>query len=182
MGQLSKAAREELHEHIDFLEQIKTERDRILSTPSDYRKLSFEVLQEQGTIPEGVTYTQATNKHDPAYQPFLKRVYDRLHNQKKRASKPRGAKRYKAYHVRLGTRKTTASIHPTMEIMLALYLDRQPGTPAARSAVRKWIQERLDNNNGPGSVALSHWLQCVIVEQLVSGELRKRYDEWILEG
>jgi hypothetical protein len=181
MGQLPKAAREELQNHIAHLEQVAVERGRILSDATEYRKLSFEVLQEQGIIPAGITFTQARDKKHPAHQPLLDRVYDKIIKRPK-ARKPRGVERYKSYHVRLGTKKTTASIHPVMETMLALYLDTQPGTPAARSAVRKWIQVQLDNNNDPGRAAVSHWLQGVVLECLVSEELKVRYDEWILMG
>jgi hypothetical protein len=185
MPRLSKQESEELARHIEEVERYAAETDRILSGPADYQKVLYELLQEQGKVPEGVSYAQAADRHSPVYMPVLKRVYDSIRNRKskeKKQPKPRGTARYKSHHVKLGTRETTVSLHPTLETMLALHLDMQPGTPAARKAVRAWMQDRLDQHRDPARSAVSHWLQGVIIEELVSSNLKKKYDEWLLEG
>jgi len=180
----SKQEKEELQKLIARIEMYASEHDSILSKPSDYQKVLFQMLQEEGTIPKGVTYARAADKHSLTYMPIIHTVYYSIRHIKKKEMqlpRPRGTARYKTHHVRLGTRETTVSIHPVLEIMLSLHLDTQPGTPPARKAVREWLQHRLDQHGDPGRIAVSHWLQGAVVEVLVSSDLKRKYDEWLLE-
>jgi len=179
MPRLSKQESEKLARHIEEIERYAAETDRILSEPTDYTEVFFTIMQQEGTFPADLDMTEANKR--PEYSRVLKRVYDKAVNLIKARPRPPRTIRHKSHHVRLGTRETTVSIHPVLETMLSLHLDAQPGTPPARKAVRAWMQQRLDQHGDPGRIAVSHWLQGVIVEELVSSDLKRKYDEWLLE-
>ena len=85
---------------------------------------------------------------------------------------------YERYHVSLGAKRTTISIDKTLSNLMSLHLGAQPNTPAARLAVRDWLQARLDKNGDPRQGRVSQWLQGKIAEALISPSLRQKYDEW----
>ena len=86
------------------------------------------------------------------------------------------------YHVQLGDRRTTVSIDDTLSNLLSLKLGFAPGTQNALKAVQKWLQARIDEQNDPNRIRTSQWLQAQVVESLISAELAKKHDQWILDG
>jgi hypothetical protein len=86
------------------------------------------------------------------------------------------------YHVTLGKKRTTVSLDNMLSILLSLQLDQQPKTPQAHTAVRQWLQARLDEANDPGRSRTSQWLNSEVVQALITPELEKRYSHWILSS
>ncbi|HMB03282.1 MAG TPA: hypothetical protein VKP69_06015, partial [Isosphaeraceae bacterium] len=62
------------------------------------------------------------------------------------------------YHVQLGKRRTTVSLDQIISVLLSLKLDHDPGTQDAHSAVRGYLQEKLDALNDPRWTSVSQWL------------------------
>lgn len=178
MPRLSKQESEKLARHIEEIERYAAETDTILSDAVVYEDISLKLHQQAGTIPADLDKTAVYKI--PALKKLIKSAYDKAGRLIKARPKPPRQIRYKSHHVRLGTRETTISLHPVLETMLSLYLDMKPGTPPARKAVRAWMQHRLDQYGDPGGIAVSHWLQGVIVEELVNSDLKRKYDEWLL--
>lgn len=85
------------------------------------------------------------------------------------------------YHVRLGERRTTVCLETTLSVLLSLHLGLEPGTIGTHSAIRGWLQERIDRVNDPGRIRVSQWLQREIVEALISRELAEKYGKWLLK-
>jgi hypothetical protein len=53
------------------------------------------------------------------------------------------------YYVRLGKRRTTMTMATIVSKFLALHPRVEPGDTEAYSAVRAWLQQRLDQDNDP---------------------------------
>ena len=87
----------------------------------------------------------------------------------------------KRYHLTLGQKRTTVSLGPVISNLLALRLGCTPQSPKAHGTVRSWLQQRLDENNDPGRIRVSQWLQDQIVLFLVDTNLSERYGDWLLE-
>ena len=85
------------------------------------------------------------------------------------------------FHVYLARHRTTVSLDTTLVTLLALKLNRTPGSPDAHQAIRHWLQQRLDDLNDPGLYQVSQWLQSQVVLALVDHRLAKRYDKWLLD-
>jgi hypothetical protein len=85
---------------------------------------------------------------------------------------------FRRYHVRLGGKRTTATLDKNLSDWLALRLGVAPGpadkpeAPDAHRAVRAWMQAELDRNGDPGRVLVSSWLQRQALEAVVDPELR----------
>ena len=86
------------------------------------------------------------------------------------------------YHVTLGKKRTTVSLDNRLSILLSLQLGQQPQTSQAHTAVRQWLQARLDYGNDPGRSRTSQWLNSEVVQALITPELEKRYGQWILSS
>ena len=86
------------------------------------------------------------------------------------------------YHVTLSTRRTTVSLDETLAALMALKLGQPPHTPAAHTAIRTWLQARLDENNDAGRVRVSQWLQQEAILFLVDKKLSEQYGDWLLSG
>jgi len=86
------------------------------------------------------------------------------------------------YHVYLGDNRTTVSLSNKLAAFLALKLHLEPETPEANIAIRKWLQDKLDEDNEPVRYRTSQWLQGVVVEFLVDNKLSRQYDDWIIGG
>jgi len=86
------------------------------------------------------------------------------------------------FHLRLGQRRTTATLDTLLSSYLAIHLGYPPDTPQAHQAVRRWLQDRLDESNDPGRVAVSQWLQREVLTALVDTHLSTHYDNWLLDG
>ena len=63
------------------------------------------------------------------------------------------------YHVLLGTRRTTVSLDKIIATLLSLKLGHDPKTQDAHSAVRAYLQEKLDHTNDPRRTSVSQWLR-----------------------
>lgn len=86
------------------------------------------------------------------------------------------------YHVYLGERRTTVSLHPTLAELLALRLDRQPDSASAHRAIRHWLQQQLDDAYDPGRCQVSQWLQSQVIFEIVDTNLSRRYADWLLKA
>src|ERR1700730_8983675 len=84
-----------------------------------------------------------------------------------------------AYHVTLGDHRTTVSIDNILSELMALKLGHDPDAPEAHGAIRRWLQDRLDDANDPGRSRTSQWLQAQIVEALVSDKLAAAHGRWV---
>jgi hypothetical protein len=68
-----------------------------------------------------------------------------------------------------------------LSTLLSLKLDVQPETAKAHNAIRQWLQRRLDEENDPGRVLVSEWLQKEAILYLVEETaLNKAYGDWLL--
>jgi hypothetical protein len=82
------------------------------------------------------------------------------------------------YHLTRKGRETTVSIDDILVEMLALKLGHDPDSDEARTAVRAWMQDRLDKSGDHGRQHLSQWLKARIVDNIVSDDLREAWGEW----
>ena len=87
---------------------------------------------------------------------------------------------YERFHVSLGAKRTTISIDKTLSILMSLQLSEKPNTPAARLALRQWLQAHLDRNGDEHQARVSQWLQAKIAEALIGTELKQKYEDWHL--
>ena len=85
------------------------------------------------------------------------------------------------YHVQLGKRRTTVSLDQIISILLSLKLDHDPGTEDAHSAVRAYLQEKLDVKNDPDWTSVSQWLRKEVVLDLLDKKLSAKYETWFDE-
>ncbi len=83
------------------------------------------------------------------------------------------------HHVYLGDRRTTVSLEDSVAFFMALKLGREPRTPEAKQAIRKWLQDRLDAYDDPGRVLVSSWLKFEALRWLVDKKLSNKYDAWL---
>jgi hypothetical protein len=88
--------------------------------------------------------------------------------------------RHNRFHVRLGEKRTTVNLGNTLAHLLALKLVEQPETDKAHSAIKKWLQDKLDENGDPLQVHVSQWLQGQAIEFIVDKKLSEKYDDWLL--
>lgn len=77
----------------------------------------------------------------------------------------------KHYHIWRGSKRTSVSVHKTLDILLSL---RVAGTPEstdkhAKKAVIQWVQNTI-NKAGPDQKNLSQWLQGQALEFIMTGE------------
>ncbi|WP_290649034.1 hypothetical protein [Aquisalimonas sp.] len=86
------------------------------------------------------------------------------------------------FHLRLGQRRTTANLDTLLSSYLAIRLGYPPETPQAHQVVRRWLQDRLDDHNDPGRVAVSQWLQREVLTALVDTQISSDYANWLLDG
>lgn len=86
------------------------------------------------------------------------------------------------YHVKLGGRRTTVCVDNLLSILLSLSLGVKPDSKEAHSAIRTWMQERIDRGNDPGRIRVSQWIQREVVEALISKDLAAKYGEWLDKG
>src|SRR5512142_2740514 len=82
------------------------------------------------------------------------------------------------YHVQLGKRRTTVSLDPIVSILLSLKLGHDPGTEDAHSAVRAYLQEKLDNKNDPDWTSVRQWQRKKVVLDLLDKKLSAKYEKW----
>lgn len=88
----------------------------------------------------------------------------------------------KRFHVYLGGNRTTVSLDHILAGVMALKLGKTPETSEAHSAVRKWLQARLDEANDPGRIHVSQWLQREAVLFVADKKLSDQYIEWLMES
>jgi hypothetical protein len=83
------------------------------------------------------------------------------------------------YHVSLGGRRTTVSLHETLSELLALKLGFEPDGKEAHGAVRRWLQARLDAADDPERVLTSQWLQACAIRAIAGPELAESWGRWM---
>ena len=85
------------------------------------------------------------------------------------------------YHVLVGKRRTTVSLDQIISILLSLKLGHEPGTEDAHSAVRAYLQDKLDVLNDPRWTSVSQWLRKEVVLDLMDKKLSATYEKWFDE-
>jgi len=81
----------------------------------------------------------------------------------------------------VGDKRTTVSLHETLATFLTLKLKEEPDTLEAHTAIRIWLQDKLDEFDDPGRVDVSQWLQGEAIELIADRHLSKGYRAWIYE-
>lgn len=84
------------------------------------------------------------------------------------------------YHIYHGGKRTTVSLDHILADVMALKLGKTPDTSEAHSAVRKWLQARLDSIADPGRIRVSQWLQGEAVLFVTDKKLSDKYNEWVV--
>lgn len=82
------------------------------------------------------------------------------------------------FHVYLAKKRTTISMDSVLVGVMALKLGKTPETDEANSAVRKWLQAKLDEASDPDRVHVSQWLQREAVLFIADRKLSERYAAW----
>ena len=82
------------------------------------------------------------------------------------------------YHIVLGKKSTTVTVDKTLSDLLALRLGHDPRSEDARTAVRAYLQEKLDEKNDPGRTSVSQWLREELLLDLVDKRLSDKYWRW----
>lgn len=93
-----------------------------------------------------------------------------------------GLSRNTRFHLRLGERRTTVTLDTVLASYLALRLGQAPETVQAHRAVRRWLQACLDEQNDPGRVSVSQWLQRQALAAVADPALVDAYADWLLEA
>lgn len=87
----------------------------------------------------------------------------------------------KHYHIWRGDKRTSVSVHTTLDQMLALRLG---GTPDAddrhsQKTVTKWVQGIINAEVTPSQKNLSQWLQGRALEFIMSGkDMPQLWENW----
>jgi hypothetical protein len=79
------------------------------------------------------------------------------------------------FHVRIGKRRTTVTLHYRLSGLLAVKLGADPETEEAHGVVRQWLQEQLDESDFPQRDRLSQWLQGEAMLFVADTKVSKRY-------
>jgi hypothetical protein len=82
------------------------------------------------------------------------------------------------YHITLGKKRTTVSLDTILSVILALKLGTEPGTEEAHSAVRKFLQDMLDQHNDPKRRYVSQWLRTQLVLEIMDKKISEIYWKW----
>lgn len=85
------------------------------------------------------------------------------------------------YHIYHGKKRTTVSLDHVLSEVMAIKLGKTPATAEAHTAVRKWLQKRLDDIDDPCRVRVSQWLQGEAVLFVTDKEISRKHDDWIAE-
>lgn len=83
------------------------------------------------------------------------------------------------YRLRHGNRWTTVTMHTTVCEYLALHFGTEPGSAAARKAIRAWMQDQVDRLDDPDRSRVSSWLLGRAIDVLVRSSLVEAYGAWI---
>ena len=62
------------------------------------------------------------------------------------------------YHIQLNSHRTTISMDKIISDLLAIKLGMRPGTPEARSAVRKQLEKFIGWNRGRTGIGLARYI------------------------
>lgn len=83
------------------------------------------------------------------------------------------------YHLIKGTLRTTATLDATLSGLLAIKLGETPETPEAYTAVRKWLQSRLDETGDPERIRTSQWLSGEVALYIADNIVSEKYLSWL---
>lgn len=86
------------------------------------------------------------------------------------------------FSLRVGQRRLTVTLDTMLSGYLAIHLQHSPGTRAARQAIREWLHKRIEEDNDPGRLITSRWLQREVITALVSPSIVRAYDDWVMDG
>ena len=87
----------------------------------------------------------------------------------------------KHYYIWRGNKRTSVSVHQTLDKMLALRLG---GTPApsdrqSQKAVIRWVQKIINDESHPDQKNISQWLQGRALEFIMSGkDMPQLWENW----
>ena len=83
------------------------------------------------------------------------------------------------YHVRIGIKRTTVTLDSPIPELLALSFKVEPNAAAATTAIQKWLQEKLDEEDDPGRIRVSQWLRGKAIFHLLDKNISRRYFAWL---
>lgn len=75
------------------------------------------------------------------------------------------------FHLQVGTKRTTVTMDIIISEYLALHLGLKPGTPGASTAIRVWMQARVNAITSKPPSNLSRWLADEALAELIRPEL-----------
>jgi hypothetical protein len=82
------------------------------------------------------------------------------------------------YHIRRGTRRTTITLDRMLADYLALHLKEEPGTVAARTAIRAFLQAELDRDYDKHLKHVSAFLADRVLHAIVRPSLVEQWFDW----
>jgi hypothetical protein len=88
--------------------------------------------------------------------------------------------RHARFHVMIDQVRTTVTVAPVLCELLALKLGAVPQTPAARAALRAWLQAEIDRD--PGAVRYGRASQRLAHQAMLhiaAPSLLSRRDHWL---
>ena len=83
------------------------------------------------------------------------------------------------YHLRRGDARTTVSLDNTLSGLLAIKLSKIPETKEGHTAVRQWLQYRLDQDGDLGRQRISQWLTQEVTLFIADKILSEGYLKWL---
>jgi hypothetical protein len=87
----------------------------------------------------------------------------------------------KHYHIWRGDKRTSVSVHETLDKMLSLRLGGtpDPNDRNSQKAVTKWVQSVIDNETDENQQNLSQWLQGRALDFIMSGKnMPQLWENW----
>ena len=82
------------------------------------------------------------------------------------------------YHITLGKRRTTVSLDNIISQFIALKLEKVPETIEAYTAVREYLQIKVDEAKDPGRSYVSQWLREQCLFDLLDKKISSKYWDW----
>lgn len=90
-------------------------------------------------------------------------------------------KMIKHYHIWRGDKRTSVSVHATLDQMLALRLGgtADPNDRLSQKAVTKWVQHIIDTEIDNDQKNISQWIQGKALEFIMSGkDMPQLWENW----
>ena len=86
------------------------------------------------------------------------------------------------FHIKFKDKRTTISVDVLLVGLMAVKLDKNPGSDEAYSVVREWLQMTLIDRMGDVSGArTSRAAQLYLTREIADKYMLEKYDDWYLE-